>query len=74
MFTHPCIGSQLARERQRDMLAQADQRRLLRQLRGQAGAARRAAGTERRRSPGSYLRTVSIGMTSAIRGGSERSA
>jgi hypothetical protein len=74
MFTHPCIGSQLARERQRDMLAQADQRRLLRQLRGQAGAARRAAGTERRRSPGFYLRTVSIGMTSAIRGGSERSA
>jgi hypothetical protein len=75
MFTHPCIGRQLARERQRDMLAQADQRRLLRQLRGPAGAARRAAGTERRRwSPGFYLRTVSIGMTSAIRGGSERSA
>jgi hypothetical protein len=75
MFTHPHIGSQLARERQRDMLARADQQRLARPLRGPARASRRAAGTERRRrSPGSYLRTVSIGMTSAIRGGSERSA
>ena len=33
MFTHSHIASQLARERQRDMLAQASQQRLVRQLR-----------------------------------------
>jgi hypothetical protein len=32
MFTHPYIGSQLARERQREMLAQAEQQRQLRDL------------------------------------------
>jgi hypothetical protein len=47
MFTYPYIGSQLARERQRDMLAEADQRRLVRQLR-HARASRRAAETEPR--------------------------
>jgi hypothetical protein len=45
MFTHPYIGSQLARERQRDMLAQADQQRQLRDL---ASASRDAEGTGRR--------------------------
>jgi hypothetical protein len=43
MFTPPYIGSQLARERQRDMLAQAGQQRLARQFRHLAGASRRAA-------------------------------
>ena len=42
MFTHPYIGSQLARERQRDMLAQAHQQRLARQFRDLARASRRA--------------------------------
>jgi hypothetical protein len=48
MFTHPYIGSQLARERQREMLAQAGQQRLGRQLRDLARASRRAEGTGRR--------------------------
>jgi hypothetical protein len=48
MFTHPYIGSQLARERQREMLAQAGQQRLGRQLRNLARASRRAEGTGRR--------------------------
>ncbi len=48
MFTHRYIGSQLAGERPRDMLAQADEQRLVRQLRGHARASRRAAGTEPR--------------------------
>ena len=40
MFTHPHIASQLARERQRDMLAQASQQRLARQLRHLARSSR----------------------------------
>ncbi len=42
MFTHPHPASELARERQRDMLARADQQRLVRQLRDLARASRRA--------------------------------
>ena len=42
MFIHPYLGSQLARERQRDMLAQAHQQRLARQFRDLARASRRA--------------------------------
>ena len=42
MFTHPYIASQLARERQRDMLAQASQQRLARQLRHLARSSRHA--------------------------------
>jgi len=38
MFTHLYVGSQLARERQREMQAQADQQRLVRQLREHAKA------------------------------------
>ena len=48
MFTHPYVGSQLARERQREMLAQAGQQRLVRQLREHATASRRAAQAGRR--------------------------
>jgi hypothetical protein len=48
MFTHPYLGSQLARERQRDMLAQADQQRLVRQFRDLARASRRAEPAGRR--------------------------
>ena len=47
MFTHPYFASQLARERQRDMLAQAGQQRLARQLRDLARASRQACRTER---------------------------
>jgi len=46
MFTHPYIASQLARERQRDMLAQARQQRQLRDL---AMASRDAQETRRPR-------------------------
>lgn len=42
MFTHPYIASQLASERQREMLAQAHQQRTVRQLREHAMASRRA--------------------------------
>jgi hypothetical protein len=48
MFTQPNIGSQLTPERQRDMLAPADQQRLVRQLREHARASRRAARAGRR--------------------------
>ena len=48
MFTHPYLASQLARERQRDMLAQADQQRLARQLRDLARTSPQAGRTERR--------------------------
>jgi hypothetical protein len=48
MFTHPYFASQLARERERDMLAQADQQRLARQLRDLARTSRQAGRTERR--------------------------
>ena len=48
MFTHPYIRSQLARERQREMLAQAGQQCLVRQLREHARASRRAARAGRR--------------------------
>jgi hypothetical protein len=33
MYTHPHIGSQIGSERQRDMLARAEQQRLARQVR-----------------------------------------
>jgi hypothetical protein len=45
MFTHPYIASQLARQRQHDMLAQAEQQRLRRQLRDPASTPQRAEGT-----------------------------
>jgi hypothetical protein len=48
MFMQPYTGGQLARERQRDMLAQADRQRLVRQLRQHAKATRPAARTEPR--------------------------
>jgi hypothetical protein len=48
MFIHPYMSSQLARERQRDMLAQADQHRLARELREHARASRRVERAERR--------------------------
>jgi hypothetical protein len=51
MFTHPYISSQLARERQRDMLTQAREERLARQLRHLARASRRAAWDRRQTMP-----------------------
>jgi hypothetical protein len=48
MFTNPSIGSQLARDRQREMLAQADQQRLGRQFREHARPSRRAERGGRR--------------------------
>ena len=40
MFTHPYVASQLAREHQRDMLAEASQQHLARQLRHLARSSR----------------------------------
>jgi hypothetical protein len=48
MFTHPFIGSQLTRQRQREMLAQAAEQRLARQLRDHARATRHAQRSGRR--------------------------
>jgi hypothetical protein len=48
MSMHPYIGSQLAGERHREMLAQADQQRLVRQLRKDARTSRRAERAGRR--------------------------
>ena len=45
---HPYVASQLARERHRDMLAQAQQQRRARQLIALARASRRAERAERR--------------------------
>jgi effector-binding domain-containing protein len=42
MTMHPYIGSQNSRERQREMMAEAERRRLERQLRDLARASRRA--------------------------------
>lgn len=48
VFTHPYISSQLARDRQREMLAQAGQQRLVRQHREHTRASRSAARDGRR--------------------------
>lgn len=48
MFTHPYIASQLAHQRQREMLAQAAQQRLVRQLAEHARATRRIQRAGRR--------------------------
>jgi thiamine pyrophosphate-dependent acetolactate synthase large subunit-like protein len=45
---HPHVASQFARERHREMLAQAEQQRLARQLVKLARASRRAERAERR--------------------------
>jgi hypothetical protein len=49
MYVHPNISSLNSRERQRDMLAQADRQRLVRQLGDLARASRQAEGTGHRR-------------------------
>jgi hypothetical protein len=48
MFTHPSIGSELARVRQRDMLAYAEQQRLARRSRAKSRTTRRAERPGRR--------------------------
>jgi hypothetical protein len=48
VYRHPDIGRQLASERQRDMLAQAEQHRLARRFAAVARASRRAERAERR--------------------------
>jgi hypothetical protein len=47
MFTHPHLVGELARARQRDMLAQADQQRLVRQFRDLARVPRRTERVRR---------------------------
>ncbi len=47
MFTRPCLTGELARERQRDTLAQADQQRLVRQFRDLARVSRRTERAKR---------------------------
>ncbi len=47
-FTHLSTGGQLDRQRQRDLLARADQQRLVRQLREHARTSRRTERPGRR--------------------------
>jgi hypothetical protein len=54
MYMSPTLTSQLARERQREMLAQADQLRLAREIRHASVVARRAGRARRR--PGRLFR------------------
>jgi hypothetical protein len=60
MFAHPYLSSQLARERQRDMLAQAERQRLAAKFRDTARASRRAQSGTRpmTRSPLRSLRAL----------------
>ena len=48
MFTNPYISIELAKERQREMLAHAEQQRRARPLVALAGASRQAQRAERR--------------------------
>jgi len=48
MYLHPYVASQLANERHRDLLAQAQRQRLGQQLRALARASRRAERAEER--------------------------
>ena len=48
MYRHPGLASQLAKQRHREMLAQAQQQRRVRQLVALARASRRAQRAERR--------------------------
>ena len=48
MFMSPSLSVQFARERQREMLAQASRQRLAREVRNASLAARRAEGTRPR--------------------------
>jgi hypothetical protein len=50
MFMSPSLSEQFARERQREMLAQASRQRLAREVRNASLAARRAEGTQPRAS------------------------
>jgi hypothetical protein len=59
MFTHPHLSSQITSDRHSEMLANAEQHRLARQLRAQARASRRAAALRLRRS----LRTAAARHT-----------
>ena len=61
MFTNPYASAQLASDRQRDLLAQAQQHRLASQFRGRPRAARPVAPPRR----GWYraLRAIAVGGT-----------
>lgn len=52
MHTHPHLSMELARDRQREMLAQAADHRRARHLRGLPEAPRRASRAERRQRRG----------------------
>jgi hypothetical protein len=47
MYSNPHIGGEIARERQRDMIAQAHQQRLVREARDLARVSRHAAWARR---------------------------
>ena len=47
MYTNPHIGGEVARQRQRDMIAQAQQQRLVREARDLTRVSRRAAWAKR---------------------------
>jgi hypothetical protein len=59
MFPHPYISSQIASDRHREMVANAEQHRLVRQFRAQAGASRHAGRAARRLSRSLRIATSS---------------
>jgi hypothetical protein len=77
MYTHPHISSQLARDRQRDRLARAEQQRLARQLITPSRPARHGEHPARRlvgaRRP-ARLRAVITRMTRQLAGAGQHRA
>jgi hypothetical protein len=65
MFIHPHLSGQLARDRQRDMLATARRQRLTRQLRAASRESRLAAAPRHR--PRTWVRNAAARLRPAVR-------
>lgn len=65
MFIHPHLSGQLARDRQRDMLATAGRQRLIRQLRAASRESRHAAAPTHRAH--TWVRNAATRLRPAVR-------
>ena len=77
MYTHPYTSSQIARDRQRDMLARAEQQRLARQLITGSRPARQGEHPARRLGSAlrpARLRTVMTHITRQLAGAGQHPA
>lgn len=77
MYTHPYISSQIARDRQREALARAEQQRLARQLSTGSRPVRHGGHPARRLGRAlrpARLRTVMTRMTRHLAGAGQRQA